>query len=190
MTSDRERWETKYAGRPIDTGIHADALLTAYASRLPADGYALDVAAGTCDNACFLAQRGYDAFAVDISHSGLVLCLAKARANGLHVFPFVADLTSYPLPIDCFAVVTVTRYLERELLPRLRASVRPGGWVFYRTFNRRHLREHPGFPDQYVLREGELQDAFAGWETVTTNENSAGEDTTSYWVGCKPAMRT
>ena len=38
-------------------------------------------AAGTGDNACLLAQTGYDSFAIDISINGLGLCLAKARRN-------------------------------------------------------------------------------------------------------------
>lgn len=185
MKSDRERWENKYSDRAVDTGIHPDEILAGFARQFTVDGPALDVAAGTCSNACFLAQLGFDTFAVDISHHGLALCLARAAANRLKVMAFVADLSRYPLPVGHFSAVCVTNFLDRSLFTGLKACVRPGGWLFYRTFNRGHLRDHPGFPQQYVLEDGELNRTFAGWQTIGTNEHDPGPETTSYWMGRK-----
>jgi len=186
MTNDRERWDRKYLDRQVETSIQADPLLLQYAPRLSGPGRALDVAAGTCDNACLLAQLGYDSFAVDISVRGLGLCRQKAISNHLTVFTFVADLGIYPLPADAFDVISVMRFLDRALVPQLKASLRSGGWMFYRTFNQRKLLKNPSFSPAYVLTDGELQAMFADWEPVDSSDQEQYDDTVSHWVGRKP----
>ena len=86
------------------------------------------------------------------------------------ITPLCADLESagWPLGSDArFAVVLVSRYLWRPLLPTLVAAVEPGGGVLcYETFavgNERFGR--PRNPE-FLLRPGELLDAVRGRMTV------------------------
>ena len=184
--SDKQRWDQKYAGRRVEAQISADPLVVHYLPQMSGHGLALDVAAGTGDNACLLAQSGYQSFAIDISIEGLKLCRAKARSNGLTVYAFVADLSKYPLPVSRFDVVVVMRFLNRALYPQLKNAVRPGGWLFYKTFNERYLQSRPDFPRAYVLNTGELRETFADWLEVATNDLPKNRDTTSFWVGRRP----
>ena len=46
----------------------------------------------------------------------------------------------HPLPTAAFDLVVVTRYLQRDLFPSLRAAVRPGGLVVYETFTVKQRR--------------------------------------------------
>ncbi|MBN3727891.1 SAM-dependent methyltransferase, partial [Burkholderia sp. Ac-20379] len=76
-----------------------------------------------------------------------------------------ADLEGAPWPLagDArFAAVVVTNYLHRPLLPRLVASVAPGGILLYETFARGN--ETLGKPSNpaFLLTPGELLDAVRG----------------------------
>jgi len=76
-----------------------------------------------------------------------------------------ADLENgnpWPLPGEQFQAIVVTNYLHRPLFGALRAALAPGGVLLYETFmlgNERFGR--PSNP-QFLLRPGELLQAFAG----------------------------
>ncbi len=186
--SDKQRWDRKYAGRRVEAQISADPLVVRYLLQMSGHGHALDVAAGAGDNACLLAQAGYQSFAIDISFEGLKLCRAKAHSNDLNVYAFVADLSKYPLPVSRFDIVVVMRFLDRARYPQIKNAVRPGGWMIYKTFNERHLQIRPDFPRAYVLDTGELRETFADWLEVATNDHPDNADTTSFWVGRRPGL--
>ena len=82
----------------------------------------------------------------------------------------------YPLPAAAFDLVVVTRYLQRDLLPSLRAAVKPGGYVVYETFTvlQRALGTGPTSPD-HLLEPGELRGFFDGWDVVFSEEVAAPE---------------
>jgi len=183
MLSDIQRWNGKYAQRQPSTVIDPDELLIRYADRVPRQGSALDVASGTGDNACYLAQLGLESFAVDGSAIALAHCRAKAQAHGLSVMSFVADLDHYPLPVGRLDVVVVFRYLNRKLFPVLQSSLRPGGWLLYKTFNLNYLREKPVFRREYLVTPGELREAFKGLHLIESNDDPGNADIYSYWVG-------
>jgi len=183
MLSDIQRWNSKYARKQPSTIVDPDGLLIRYADRVPHKGSALDVASGTGDNACYLAQLGLESFAVDGSTIALEHCRAKARAHNLSVMAFVADLDNYLLPAGRFDVVVVLRYLNRALLPALPLSLRPGGWLLYKTFNLNYLREKPVFRREYLVAPGELREAFKGLRLIESNDDPDNADIYSYWVG-------
>ncbi len=95
--SDRERWDRRYA-----SGSHADAAkpdwLDAFEAELPERGPALDLATGTGPVARWLARRGLDVLAVDVSPEGLRLARDRARGAGLALETLVLDLEREPLP--------------------------------------------------------------------------------------------
>lgn len=185
MKSDIDRWNEKYQSLPFSTVIEPDPLLVKHQNLLTGNGRSLDIACGTCDNALYLAQRGYASYAVDGSRFGVEHCLRKAHANALSVFPFVADLEGYPFPEAVFDVMVVFRYLDRGLIPTLRQTLKSGGLLFFKTFNERFLLKKPSFPSAYVLAHGELARWFGDWACVDTDD-SRDAGTASHWVGRKP----
>ena len=72
----------------------------------------------------------------------------------------------WPLPGRQFGAVVVTNYLWRPLLPAVLASLAPGGVLIYETFAQGH--ETVGRPSRadFLLRPGELLQAFGALRTV------------------------
>ena len=139
-------------------------------------GRALDVAMGRGRHALVLARAGYRAFGVDIDVDAVRDATTTAAAAGLRVAGWCADMRQYPLPDARFDLVVVTRYLQRDLFPALRATVKPGGVVLYETFTTAQ-RAHgvgPTSPD-HLLEPGELRGQFEGFEILFDEEVVAPE---------------
>lgn len=117
----------------------------------------LDVAAGRGRHTRYLCERGHPVVAVDRDVSGLA-DLRGQRGIELHE----ADLENHPWPFPgrTFDGVVVANYLHRPLLAVLAESVADRGVLIYETFARGHERlGRPRNPD-FLLREGELLEAF------------------------------
>ena len=71
-----------------------------------------------------------------------------------------------------FDLIVVTRYLQRDLFPSLRAAVRPGGCIVYETFtvHQRALGTGPTSSD-HLLEPGELLRVVAGHMRVLAYED-------------------
>ncbi len=121
---------------------------------LIARGPVLDVACGQGRHARLLAGLGLDVVAVD----------REQQEFSENKISFVqADLengTPWPFAGLRFAGIVVANYLHRPLFPILAASLEEGGVLIYETFmagNERYGR--PSNPD-FLLRQGELLEAF------------------------------
>jgi len=137
-----------------------------------AERRALDVATGTGRHAVVLARAGFRTFGVDVSLDALREARNAVVADGGGAIAlWCADLTQHPLPRSWFDLVVVTRYLQRDLFPALRACVRPGGAIVYETFTtrQRELGRRPTSPD-HLLEPGELRARFDGFELLADEE--------------------
>ena len=74
-----------------------------------------------------LARAGFRTFGVDARFDAVCDAKLAAAAAAVQVHAWCADLTQHPLPSARFDLIVVTRYLQRDLFPALRAAVRPGG---------------------------------------------------------------
>ena len=137
---------------------------------------ALDVAMGRGRHSLLLARAGFLTFGVDIELDAVRGAMAAARAGGAAIHGWCADLTQHPLPSSRFDLVIVTRYLQRDLFPALRAACAPGGIVLYETFTtaQRALGTGPTSPD-HLLEPGELRRRFDGFEELFYEEVSTPE---------------
>jgi SAM-dependent methyltransferase len=130
-------------------------------------GPVLDVACGAGRHAIVFAERGFEVFAVDRDDQALPGSIHFARAD-------LEDGSPWPWPGKRFAAVVVTNYLHRPLFPRLAESLDEGGVLIYETFmagNERYGK--PSNPD-FLLRPGELLEAF-GTLTVVAFEQGTVE---------------
>ena len=132
---------------------------------------ALDVAMGRGRHAVPLARAGYKTFGVDLRLVAVREAMATARAEGLRVRAWCADLTQHSLPRGRFDLVVVSRYLQRDLFVDLRAAVEPGGIVIYETFTtaQRALGRPPTSPE-HLLEPGELRRGFDGFDELFYEE--------------------
>jgi SAM-dependent methyltransferase len=141
-----------------------------------AEPRALDVAMGRGRHAVSIAQAGYRTFGVDVRFDAVRDAVARGRAGGVLIRGWCADLTTVPLARDAFDLVVVTRYLERDLFPAIRAAVKPGGIVLYETFTvaQRLIGTGPASAE-HLLEPGELAQQFAGFEILFGDEVTAPE---------------
>ena len=126
--ADRERWDERYRDGAYAGRTEPSALLAQWIDRIP-PGRALDVACGAGRNALFLAARGFEVDAVDISAVALDRARALARAAGLQVNWIEQDLDE-PLALGAdYALVVVTRYVNLPLIRQLADKLGPGGFL-------------------------------------------------------------
>lgn len=118
-------------------------------------GPVLDVACGGGRHARLFADKGMEVVAVDRDAQRLPSGIRFVRAD-------LEDGSPWPFAGQRFACVVVTNYLHRPLFPHLAASLDEGAVLIYETFmigNERFGR--PSNPE-FLLRPGELLQAFAG----------------------------
>ncbi|MBW3561247.1 MAG: class I SAM-dependent methyltransferase [Actinobacteria bacterium] len=139
-------------------------------------GRALDVATGAGRNALALARAGFEVDAVDISEA-IRQGRAEAERRAHEVNWVVADLDTDPLPGDDYDLITVLRYRNPALWPRLAAALTPDGWILI-EHHLRSTREDVVGPsdDAFRLEPGELLAAFQDLRTVHYSESVEPSD--------------
>ena len=187
MVSDASRWNEKYAVASLAPVLRVELLLESHQrdiDGLPAPRTALDVAAGTCHAAVYLAKRGLHATALDCSAVGLALGEQLAKREGVAIKTTTADLTVTQLPAGLWSLICCFRYLNRDLFSQMAAGLAPGGLLFYRTFNVHHLKKATAFNPEYVLQPGELARQFSTLEVLSLSDGDDPSENTS-WIGAR-----
>lgn len=156
-------WEEKYRKGECGSEDAATILLVEIAEKLAA-GTAIDLACGAGRNAVYLAGRGWDVTAIDGSETAIDLVRERSAARGLTVRAIVADLTapSFTLPRDAFDLIVIVYYLQRDLFPKVKAAVRPGGVVIAIA----HTPEPGETWSEKRGRPGELRRFFDDWQLL------------------------
>ena len=163
---DRRRWDRRYAEGGYTPRTAASPLLTRWLDHVPR-GRALDLATGTGRNAIHLAEHGFDVTAIDVS--AVAIDRARAAAGGLEVDWRVADLDEVDLggPWD---LVSVMRYRDVDLWPRVAASLAPDGWVLVEHHLQTSLDVAGPTTDAFRVAPGELLAAFGHLRVVHYEE--------------------
>ncbi|MGI5350081.1 class I SAM-dependent methyltransferase [Streptomyces sp. CA-250714] len=136
---DAQFWDERYGSRDRLFSGAPNGVLVAEADGLP-PGRALDVGCGEGGDAHWLARRGWQVTAVDISRIALRRAADGAEAAGADIAGRVvwecADLTATPPPADAFDLVSVQyfplpRRPDHAALRGLLAAVAPGGTLLF-----------------------------------------------------------
>ncbi len=178
--ADIERWDRKYGAGDVHSTAEPDPWLAEIAPRLGPGrpgALAVDVACGAGANAVFLARHGFDVIGLDGSLTGLRRARAAASRAGTRLALAALDLDTWSPPPGRFALVTIFRFLDRALFPRLAGALEPGGLLACRTFNLGRLAGVPGFNPEFLLAPGELRTLFAGLEVLEIDDGESDEDT-------------
>ena len=132
-------------------------------------GSILDLAAGDCHNAVFLAQFHLKVIACDKSQEALHRGQRMANRLGVTIATWPVDLEvegPSPLPEDVYGGIIVFYYLYRPLIPSIRNALKAGGILIYETYTVDQPRfGRPHNPD-FLLKPGELRQWFDDWSII------------------------
>jgi SAM-dependent methyltransferase len=146
--------------RPADSDIAPSAWVVRFAPLIRPGGTVLDVACGHGRHARYLAGLGLQVIAADIDAAGV--------EPGERIIVVQRDLEdgTWPWAPGSLDAVVVTNYLHRPHFPHIAASLREEGVLIFETFGAGN--EQLGRPRNpaFLLRPGELLDAFAGLHIV------------------------
>ena len=153
--TDAEKWNAIYAAGG-HTRDEPARVLRDFAYLLPVSGTALELACGRGANALFLAGKGLDVHAWDISEEAIASL--HTRANDLHLTleTRICDVTADPPSADSFDIIVVSYFLERALIPAIINALRKNGLLFYQTFIRDRTNDTGPHNNNYRLAENEL----------------------------------
>ena len=145
------------------------------APKAPKAPKAMDLACGAGRNAVYLAERGWDVTACDISLEGLRAAQALAQKRGVRLRLFCQDLKTAQLPAEQFDLILCFFYLQRGLFPQIKSALRPGGFLVYKTCTTDQLR-FPGRPRHplHMLGAQELLEAFPEFRIFVYQETLQG----------------
>ena len=126
-----EFWNKRYSGTEYAYGTAPNDFLANVVRRIP-KGRVLCLAEGEGRNAVFLAAKGYDVLAVDVSSSGLEKARALADAKGVRIRTLVADLADFPIEAGAWnGIVSIWAHMapepRRALHRRVVEGLAPGG---------------------------------------------------------------
>src|ERR1051325_776197 len=132
---DQHRWDRAHTSSRDDERPSAflEEVFRQFGGFLPR-GRALDIACGKGRNALFLAQRGFEVTAIDISPVALEIASKRAAEISVSVLWKQQDLENIELGHECYDLVINFNYLQRSLFGQIQRSLRPGGVVIFETY--------------------------------------------------------
>jgi 2-polyprenyl-3-methyl-5-hydroxy-6-metoxy-1,4-benzoquinol methylase len=172
---DRIKWDKKWSERR-DLPRSAPSWVAELDSELPREGRGLDVAAGAGRMALYLARRGLDVTAVDISPVGLTLAREAARDEGVHIKTIVRDIERDGLPEGTYDVIACFHYRQPDLFPAIVRALTPGGVVIAEVATIDTLEKQPQKPSaRWLAERNELLRCCEGLDIVYYREGWVGE---------------
>ena len=150
-------WDDRYATNEFIWNAGPNQFVEAHLKHLT-PGTAIDLAAGEGRNAVWLAEKGWDATAVDFSAVGLEKASRLAADRGVSITTVTADATTWapdePVDLVVLAYFQLPSAQQVDVLERVRNWVKPGGTVFVVAHDRDNLEHgYGGPPTEDVLYE-------------------------------------
>ena len=178
---ERAQWDARYAARDrVWSGRPNPALVTEVAGLAP--GRALDVGCGEGADAVWLAARGWDVTALDVSGVALERAAGHAEQAGVDVRWWHRGLTDAPLPAATFALVSAQYPVLRrtpggDAERALIEAVAPGGVllvVHHADLDADHARAEGFDPADYVGPDDVAAALPPGWRVEVHERRPRG----------------
>ncbi|QOP45772.1 class I SAM-dependent methyltransferase [Sulfurimonas paralvinellae] len=173
MIEDKERWNIRYKEKPFRD--YVEPIIEKYID-LANKGRALDIACGQGRNTHFIAEKGFEVDAVDLSDYALSCVRDEPNIHKIE-----ADLDEYNLEKNKYDLVVNMNYLNRRFYHQIKEALKPDGLVIFETFIIAHGDfDNPQNPE-YLLRKNELLHTFISLDIIYYEEhddiNLRGEKT-------------
>jgi SAM-dependent methyltransferase len=168
---DQIRWDRQHLGShgAEQPSSFLRQVFESGAWELPA-GRALDLACGQGRNALYLAERGFEVVAMDISTIALEEGRRRAEEKQLRINWEHSDLEQTQLAGAAFDLIVNFNYLQRSLIAQMKAALKNGGHMIFETYliDQRTIGQ-PKNPD-YLLGHNELLDWFRDFRVLSYRE--------------------
>ena len=171
---DRAKWDKKWSEQR-DLPRSAPGWVAELDAELPRAGRGLDVAAGAGRMSLYLARRGLDVTAVDVSPVGLTLAREAARDEGVKIATAVRDLERQGLPEGTWDVIACFHYRQPDLFASIARALGPGGVLVAEVATISNLERNPQKTTRWLAERNELLRCCEGLDVVYYREGWVGE---------------
>lgn len=188
ITQVTEKWDTIY--KKNDFSMPATVLVE-NSFLLPEKGFALDLASGLGANALFLAAKGLQTEAWDISAIALNKLSKKGEQKNLKLSVKQVFIESDTLPSNAFDVIVISRFLDRSLSHAIIKCLKQDGLLFYQTYVQEKIDLSGPKNSEFLLARNELLSLFRALKLLVYKEHSLVGDLTfgnrneAFFVGQK-----
>lgn len=172
-------WDERYAEPGFAYGSEPNDFLRAHADRFVAGARVLCLAEGEGRNAVFLAARGVQVVAVDLSRVGLDKAEAMARERGVAIETIAADLATFAFEPDSYdGIVSIWAHVPAAVRRRVHAgcvqALRPGGVLVLEAYTPTQVARGTGGPRDpgMCMTATELREELAGLEIELLEERT------------------
>ena len=173
-----ERWEARFTEPGYLFGTEPNAFLKSKAHLLKPGQTALAVADGDGRNGVFLAERGLDVLAVDLSPTGLKKSQALAKERGVKLRFEQADLETWSWPVAAFDVAVGIFFqfsgpaARARIFAGIKQALKPGGLLLIEGYSSEQINYKSGGPSQpeRLYTRALLEEAFADFSSLAIEE--------------------
>lgn len=149
--------------------------------RLQSGDSAMLLAMGDGRNALYLAELGLQVTGIDISSVGLEKARQAAAERNLKIETIRADLFQYDLGEGSWDLVTNVYFNPSiQILDRIKAAVRPGGFLLVEGYGSDHRGTGPPVETRY--RPNQLLAELSNWRILEYQDGVFMSD----WAGGRP----
>jgi 2-polyprenyl-3-methyl-5-hydroxy-6-metoxy-1,4-benzoquinol methylase len=173
-----ERWNRRFSAPEYIFGTAPNELLASQAARLRPGQRALCVADGEGRNSVWLAERGLEVTAFDLSPVGVEKARRLAAGRGVAIAYDVSDVYGWRWPQDAFDVVAAIFVqfadpaMRTFMFERIVRALRRGGLLVLQGYTPKQLDYGTGGPKQVenMYTAALLRTAFASLEILELKE--------------------
>lgn len=151
-------------------------------------GSALVLAMGEGRNAVYLARRGFKVDGVDISEVALRKARRLAKEHRVTVNAIQGNIKDFVIPSERYDLIINTVYYRADIIPKIKAGLKRGGFVLFENYTEAHLKNPSGMsiPSRFLVKSGELKERFSGFEIIEYEETNDGKEALARLLARKP----
>lgn len=172
-------WNARYDVKDYIFGTQANLFLTSQATLIQPDMHTLAVADGEGRNSVWLAEKGAQVHAIDVSAVALKKAQNLAASRGVSIRFEEADLLKWHWPEARYDLVVAifiqfASPLERiRLIAGIRQSLKPGGLLIMQGYTPRQIEFATGGPGsvENMYTRSLLQQWFGDWDIRHMHEH-------------------
>lgn len=164
---DKEKWDKKYNETPKLMEDRTPSPKVLEAIKYTKGNKALEIACGTGRNTIYLAQNGFEIDAFDISDVA-IKHLKKQNIKSINAMQ--KDLESFSPNKNLYDLIVQTNYLDRDIFPSLKDSLKKDGIIIIETYMNHKENEKPPSNPLFLLQENELKEIFSDFEILKYDE--------------------